>query len=408
MTASPTTPATSLKVLSTFDEVRKFAEGGAVVAPAVDGATTPGRVCRSAPQALAALRWAMDAAGGAGALVKSQAGEWGTLGPELAEQVDALVPTSGPERALIAFVGHTPSEVDAARGAPLCGLDGRLFDEAYLAPLGLTRADVLLTNLVPQAGALGPDATARFVGYAKAELSAWRPRLVVALGKAAHTELGKLAHFVLPHPGAVRRSGDSGELARKLKRLAEQVAKAKAAASTREVHIAKAVTEERVVVGVALDPYQFDSQDDWCPAREVRNTAWGWLENSRVVGFMHEVEANATVLESALWPYPTPRDYHAAMANQPHRAYLSDLGTDKVHSGAWVVSVRVDDPVVWESIKAGEITGYSIGGYGIRTEVDRETAIPEVEFIEQRAPADADDAGAGAEPTAATDPAAAA
>ena len=52
------------------------------------------------------------------------------------------------------------------------------------------------------------------------QLQAMKPQVVVALGKAA-AGVG-LADISLPHPHAVLRHGDSGELARKVKRLKER------------------------------------------------------------------------------------------------------------------------------------------------------------------------------------------
>lgn len=273
-------------------------------------------------------------------------------------------------------------------------MDGDCFKRAYLQPLGLTEAEVMVTNLLPMAGSVTPEVAKRFVGSAKVELSAWQPRMVVALGRAAREELGAAASFCLPHPSVVRRQGDSGELTRKLKRLKAAVEKLRRG-ELRKVHIAKVLQpdgsgpdiaplpDKRIVYGVALDPYQFDSQEDWVPTWEIEQTAHAWMAGSRVIGFMHDTQAAATPVESWLWPYPSTQDYQAAMQNLPHKAYVSSFGEDEVHSGAWVVATRIDDPVLWDAVCSGEIDAYSIGGFGVRSPVSSETAWPQVEFIQQ-------------------------
>jgi uracil-DNA glycosylase len=370
----PNNPATEIQTIASLWEWGKSA------LPLVVAPRLPGRqIARKAAgngQLTTAVRWAMDQ--GAGAVIKAADGRHAVLSPAAWKEVGSVVPTSGPERALMAFIGTSPSAMDAARGQPLSGLDGRVFQDAYLTPLGLTRDQVMTGNLLPLSGEPSADAMAPFVHHAKQELQAWAPHVVVALGKAAKQHLGPLAQFTLPHPALVRKCGDKGELARKLKKIRKRLEELTA---PRKVHIAKALAEKQIVYGVVADPYQFDTQQDWIPAWEIEATAHDYIESSRVVGFMHEQKADACVVESYLWPYPTPQDYDAAMRNAPHSAFEASYGADKVHSGAWVLGTKVSDPAVWAAIKAGEITGYSLGGSGVRVKVDPEMALPQVTFV---------------------------
>jgi uracil-DNA glycosylase family 4 len=137
------------------------------------------------------------------------------------------VPSAGPEGALVAFVGACPSQIDGIRGEPLTGPAGALFNEEYLAPLGLTRKEVFVTNLVPNVlkadnGASREptkDEAAPWGEWLVAELRKAQPAIVVALGQVAKEALGTTADFVLPHPMAVLKHGDSGEVARKCKQI---------------------------------------------------------------------------------------------------------------------------------------------------------------------------------------------
>jgi len=137
------------------------------------------------------------------------------------------VPSAGATGAKIAFVGASPGAVEAARREPFVGPSGETLNELYLKPLGLTRKDVFLTNAVPvyltddQGRVREPTVKEieEWRGWLEQELDKAKPRIIVALGQTAKSALGDRADFVLPHPMAVRRFGDSGEVARKLKQI---------------------------------------------------------------------------------------------------------------------------------------------------------------------------------------------
>jgi hypothetical protein len=118
--------------------------------------------------------------------------------------------------------------MDAARREPLVGPVGETFAELYLAPLGLQRQEVAITNAVPLLLTDGaevreptPDEVDEWSDWLQQELDRIAPRLVVALGSVAATALGELADAKLPHPASVRRFGDTGEVKRKLRRVRE-------------------------------------------------------------------------------------------------------------------------------------------------------------------------------------------
>jgi len=136
------------------------------------------------------------------------------------------------------------------------------------------------------------------------------------------------------------------------------------------VRVAKADSKLHVVVGVVLDPYQIDADRDWAPPAEVEKTAHDWLSGSRVIGFRHSRRVDGAVpVESWLVPYPTVEDRQAAIDGQPHRIYRMPLGKDtQVHSGAWVLGIRLPDPE-WAMYQRGELDAYSVGGTGMRTPI---------------------------------------
>ena len=310
------------------------------------------------------------------------------------------VPVHNPDSPFV-FVVEEPNEVDVARGTYLAGQDGRIFNDMYLKPLNLRKSDICVVDVSQLEW-----------------LENQQPREVIALGRVAKQALGDLATCSLPHPKAVRRFGDSGEVSRKIKTVlkrnanksldatfspdgyskteedigsnpdeliekqdrSSQVLPGESEALSMVVPIAKADQEKQIVYGVVLDPYQIDSQDDWVPPRAIEETAHRWLAESRVIGLDHSEETSASPVESYMVPYPTRADYQKAMDGEPHRAYTMPFGDDVVHSGSWVLGTKLGD-AEWAKVKAGELNAYSIGGYGNRQETTK-ASMPEVEFIE--------------------------
>ena len=141
------------------------------------------------------------------------------------------VPTVSPERPAIAFVGASPSRSEAARKEPFVGQAGEVLNEVYLKPLGISRDQIMLTNAVPlyledeQGKTREPtiDEVKEWHDWLMGELDKYQPRVVVALGRTAESAIGDKSNFVLPHPSAVRRFGDSGEVGRKIKQIKERL-----------------------------------------------------------------------------------------------------------------------------------------------------------------------------------------
>lgn len=337
--------------------------------------------------------------------------------PSTAEEIEAAlaytdvviqktkaVAFSGESDARLVFVGSSPSALEIARNEALIGQDGALFHERYLEPLGLTRKDVAVGFAVP---VLSEDPTEK-------EIELWRDRLlkeiarfprskVVALGRVAKAALGTMAVCSLPHPAALRRHGDTGEVARKLKTLAKKLDKANQIADHGSVSaclpskaqirpadftgnkgirvsVIKEAPKKQIVYGVVLDPYQVDLQGDWIPPAEIEATAHEFLEKSRVIGLRHNGKADAHLVESWVEPYPTERDREAALSNVSHKVFRRQFGSDTIHSGAWVAGVRLSDRL-WKQYESGELGAFSIGGFSLKTKVAPE-AMPQVEFVD--------------------------
>ena len=364
------------------------------------------------------------------------------------------------------FVVSQQSNLDRVRKSQLCGVEGRVFKEQYLEPLGLERSDVDVIDM----GEL-------------AEHQETQPVAVIALGKAARLALGSVADFSLPHPWSIRKSGDKrGELARKFKRIGQLLEKQQsyqpplgvqdAAArglmlrakhgrggtevgvarardlkngrrvsidtvkrmvnfftrhardleapankdprnkdypgaglvahllwggdpgrrwaekilrqyereqAKKAVNIYKADKAKRIVYGVVLDPYIVDAHDDYVSPKEIEETAHNFMISSRTIGLDHGGATDAQVVESWVEKYPTEEDYKKAIAGEAHKAHRKPFGDDFVHSGSWILGVKLS-PENWAKVQAGELNAFSIGGFGTREPMDA-SEMPAVEFI---------------------------
>lgn len=113
----------------------------------------------------------------------------------------------------------------------------------------------------------------------------------------------------------------------------------------------KAEGEERYVFGIVLEPDVIDSQNDIYSAAEVRKAAHRFMEMHAQLGQQHEtiVTGKLKILES----YVAPVDF--------------GTGAELVKAGTWLLAIRVVDDGLWEMVKAGSFTGFSIGGSAIRS-----------------------------------------
>lgn len=110
-------------------------------------------------------------------------------------------------------------------------------------------------------------------------------------------------------------------------------------------------SDERFVFGVVLVPEDVDSQGDIYDQATVRNAAHSFLERfGGTMKLMHQGRpvTGLVVLES-----------YVSRAEETH-------GEETFPIGTWFLAVRVRDDGLWEAIKRGDFTGFSIGGTAMR------------------------------------------
>ena len=62
-----------------------------------------------------------------------------------------------------------------------------------------------------------------------------------------------------------------------------------------------------------------------------------------------------------------------------NKVFSMPFGSDEVHSGSWLAGVQLGD-AAWAAYKRGEITGFSIGGFSLKTRVPQ-ASMPKVEVV---------------------------
>ena len=53
-----------------------------------------------------------------------------------------------------------------------------------------------------------------------------------------------------------------------------------------------------------------------------------------------------------------------------------ELGGQVIRQGTWIMGVKVLDDSMWQAVKDGEYTGFSIGGRGERKEITTPENLP--------------------------------
>lgn len=109
--------------------------------------------------------------------------------------------------------------------------------------------------------------------------------------------------------------------------------------------------EQRLVYGVVLEPNSIDSQGHVMTVDDVQYAAHHYLGSQGIMGLRHQNTADAVPVESFI----APCDF--------------ELGGQTVLQGSWVLVSYVRDDVLWNAIKDGTYTGYSVGGFGSLTPI---------------------------------------
>lgn len=112
--------------------------------------------------------------------------------------------------------------------------------------------------------------------------------------------------------------------------------------------------ELRLVTGIVLEPDIIDSQGDTYTALEVRKAAHIYMADYQNVGLQHQMLVNWGVQLVESWTTKVDQVIEGS----------------HVKAGTWLMTVFVQDDEIWKLVKDGELTGFSIGGFATKTELE--------------------------------------
>ncbi|MCY7802299.1 XkdF-like putative serine protease domain-containing protein [Bacillus spizizenii] len=108
--------------------------------------------------------------------------------------------------------------------------------------------------------------------------------------------------------------------------------------------LAKEADEQKLVYGIVYEPDTVDAHGDFMTAAEIEKAAHGFLKDAREIDKQHDFQGGVgEVVES----YVAPADFV--------------MNGETIKKGSWVLVTKASEEI-WEEIKKGEITGYSMAG----------------------------------------------
>lgn len=126
-----------------------------------------------------------------------------------------------------------------------------------------------------------------------------------------------------------------------------------------EVSIKKLDDEQQLVFGEVYAPGYPDSQGDFMTPMEVQKMAHNFLAK----GITSNIDVNHSQIPSG------SRVVESFIARKNDDIYLPL---------SWVLGVHVPDKATWGLVKSGELNGFSLDGYGIRTDTVFQVEMPEL------------------------------
>lgn len=122
----------------------------------------------------------------------------------------------------------------------------------------------------------------------------------------------------------------------------------------RKVHaFVKVDDEKRIVTGPVLVPNILDLQGDFEFQEDIEKAAHGFLENRGDIGRQHQIFDGIGV----------PVESH--LTREP----IKNSAGKTLPVGTWIMSVKITHEPTWQAVKRGEVTGFSIGFRGVRSEL---------------------------------------
>lgn len=125
--------------------------------------------------------------------------------------------------------------------------------------------------------------------------------------------------------------------------------------------ILKADAGSHFVTGIVYEPMVEDTDGNYMTEEEITKAAHWFAKNGNKVDLQHSFEPldGAVVVESSV----TKCDM--------------ELEGQMIKKGTWLMTVEIQDEDIFQAIEKGEITGFSMGGSGVYSEIDVDITDPE-------------------------------
>ena len=126
-----------------------------------------------------------------------------------------------------------------------------------------------------------------------------------------------------------------------------------------EVSVKKLDQDEQIVFGEVYAPGFPDSQGDYMSAEEIRKMAYGFLRK----GLTSNIDSD-----------------HSQVPNGSYvvESFIARDDDPTFIPGSWVLGVKVPDSAIWRRVKSGELNGFSLDGFGVRTDKPFVVDMPEL------------------------------
>lgn len=127
----------------------------------------------------------------------------------------------------------------------------------------------------------------------------------------------------------------------------------------------KKADDAHYVTGIVYEPMVEDTQGNYMTEEEITKAAYWYAENGNNVDIQHSFEPieGAKVVES-----------YIAKSDE-------EINGKPVKKGSWVMTMKIEDPEIFDAIQKGDITGFSMGGRGDYSTED--VQLPESDSLEK-------------------------
>ena len=119
--------------------------------------------------------------------------------------------------------------------------------------------------------------------------------------------------------------------------------------------IIKKDSKNHYVTGIVYEPKKEDTHGDFMTEEEITKAAYYFAKNGNKIDLQHNFE---------------PLDCASVVESWIAKADFS-VNNEVVQKGTWLMTVEIADDTIWDKIEKGEITGFSMGGFGKFSKEDK-------------------------------------